>query len=314
MVTDLITCYQKLKNNNMKKVYYIIGLATIGTSVFVASCNWTNNREVKNAQLSALEADKRLDSLTHYFEESMAEINNNVKTIHEQHGVIILGPNATDQEQTNARDRVVANIDVLSDLMIENRQKLDEMEERLRKFGAENSQLYRKVKESTAQLLKKEEMIQSMREQIVSRETDIQLLGGELDKLTASLAQVMTMNDSLKNKVEAVVTVNHTAYYTVGNNKELLEREIIAKEGGVLGLGRTAVLNESFDNKYFKMIDTRTTSHIPINSKNVKLITEHPESSYTLHMNKETETISYLEITNPDRFWRANKYLVAELK
>ncbi|MBK6399613.1 MAG: hypothetical protein IPF75_15505 [Bacteroidetes bacterium] len=58
----------------------------------------------------------------------------------------------------------------------------------------------------------------------------------------------------------------------------------------------------------FNKIDYVVTNNIPIDSKTAKIVTSHPADSYTL--NTENKKVVSLQITNPEKFWSASKYLV----
>jgi hypothetical protein len=94
----------------------------------------------------------------------------------------------------------------------------------------------------------------------------------------------------------------------VGKTKELQNMKVIDRTGGLLGIGKTARLSSSFDNKNFTKIDYVQVNTIPIDSKGAKIITTHPSDSYT--MNKEKDKVVSINITNAERFWSASKYLV----
>jgi hypothetical protein len=94
----------------------------------------------------------------------------------------------------------------------------------------------------------------------------------------------------------------------VGRSKDLEKAKLIDKHGGLLGMGKTAKLSDNLDNSMFTKIDYTQTTVIPVNSKNMKLVTSHPEDSYTV--DKTDKTVNSITITNPDRFWSASKYLV----
>ena len=104
----------------------------------------------------------------------------------------------------------------------------------------------------------------------------------------------------------------HKAYYASGSYKELKEKGVLAKEGGFLGLGQNTTLSSNVDNEDFTQIDITKTDTIPVHSKKVELITEHPKGSYKLVENNGE--ISYLAIENPSEFWRLSKYMVIETK
>ena len=58
----------------------------------------------------------------------------------------------------------------------------------------------------------------------------------------------------------------------------------------------------------FKTVDITQTNTIPINSKEAKLVTSHPSDSYKLQV--ENDKVTNIVITDPDKFWKASKYLV----
>jgi hypothetical protein len=81
------------------------------------------------------------------------------------------------------------------------------------------------------------------------------------------------------------------------------------KEGGFLGMGKDKVLEGDLNPESFTKIDITKLNIISINSKEAKLITNHPPDSYKL--NKDIKGfVKTLEITNPNRFWKSSKYLV----
>ncbi|MEZ4825231.1 MAG: hypothetical protein R3C61_02895 [Bacteroidia bacterium] len=61
-------------------------------------------------------------------------------------------------------------------------------------------------------------------------------------------------------------------------------------------------------NRAFTAIDITKVSSIPFDSKKAELLTSHPSDSYVF--NQENKKITSLEITNPEKFWKASKYLV----
>ena len=73
------------------------------------------------------------------------------------------------------------------------------------------------------------------------------------------------------------------AYVVSGTYKDLKEKGVLVKEGGVLGLGKKESLQENFkDDNLFTQVDITKTKTIPVNSKSAKLVTEHPANSYKM--------------------------------
>ena len=65
----------------------------------------------------------------------------------------------------------------------------------------------------------------------------------------------------------------------------------------------------NLDKSYFKDIDIRVVTEIPINSKDVTLLTQMPGDSYTIEKNPRTKTCT-LRIIDPSRFWMISKFLI----
>ncbi|HRH36940.1 MAG TPA: hypothetical protein PK760_01260, partial [Flavobacteriales bacterium] len=103
-----------------------------------------------------------------------------------------------------------------------------------------------------------------------------------------------------------------SAWYAIGTRKELAERGVVGRSGGVLGLGSTSTLNTAVSNDRFKQVDTRTTDRIPLEGKKLTLVTEHPAGSYEVV--REQDKLAYLQIKDPNTFWHLSHYLVAEVK
>ena len=77
-------------------------------------------------------------------------------------------------------------------------------------------------------------------------------------------------------------------------------------------LNKGKVLQSNFNREYFTKIDIRIEKEIKLYSKDAKILTTHPSSSYTLQRNASKQYI--LRITNPDVFWSTSKYLVIQVK
>ena len=82
------------------------------------------------------------------------------------------------------------------------------------------------------------------------------------------------------------------------------------KDQGILQSGE--VLKGNFNKEYFTKIDIRVDKEIKLMSRDARLLTNHPEGSYTLL--RDANKLYVLRITNPEQFWGASKYLVIQVK
>ena len=85
--------------------------------------------------------------------------------------------------------------------------------------------------------------------------------------------------------------------------------EIRAPQGTLGGvLGKKHANYSNINNDVFHQVDTRSFNILVIDSKSPKLLTEKPESSYTL--TKNDDGTSTLKIINTKEFWETSPYLI----
>ena len=63
-----------------------------------------------------------------------------------------------------------------------------------------------------------------------------------------------------------------------------------------------------FNKDAFTQIDYTAVNTIAVVGKNAKMVSTHPTGSYKLQ--RENDKIKAIEITDPENFWKASKYLV----
>jgi hypothetical protein len=100
----------------------------------------------------------------------------------------------------------------------------------------------------------------------------------------------------------------HTAYYRVGREKDLIAEGLLERNRGVLGLRQPARLSEGLTTSKCVRVDDRKAKIIPVNGRNIRVVSTHPASSYRLNM--DGKLVRSLEILDADAFWRLSRYLV----
>ena len=104
-------------------------------------------------------------------------------------------------------------------------------------------------------------------------QTDKQNL--QTDKQNLQTEKQNLQNES-NRKTETINTQDkqlNTAWFAFGTKKELKRQNVLVK-------GK--VLQGSFNKNYFTKIDIRETRELKLYSKNAKILTSHPTSSYSL--------------------------------
>lgn len=282
----------------MRKLIFVVAIAAT-----IASCN--NNQEVID------QANRTRDSLSSIINErdsslndfltSFNEIEKNLDSIARKQASINVNVDKQGELNKSTKERINDNIATINLLMNENRAKIAELNRKLKNAGSKSEHF--------------EKMIQTLNDQIAQKDRELADLNDKLNSLNTQVAQLQTSVDTLSQSniakaktIDEQTTSLHTAYYVVGKSKDLQTLKVIDKTGGLLGIGKTSKLASNVDNNKFTRIDYVQVLTIPIDSKEAKLITTHPSDSYT--MNKEKDKVISLQITNPEKFWSASKYLV----
>ncbi len=197
--------------------------------------------------------------------------------------------------------RINENISEINALMNENKAKIAALTKKLKGSNIKTAELEKMIASLNQQVGEKDKQLADLNAQLAVLNTTVTKLNTDVVSLTAE-------NTQRQSVIEDQTTKLHTAYYTTGTFKELESKKIVMKEGGFLGLGREKKLKQDFNSDSFSTIDITKTATIPIDAKDAVVLTNHPTSSYTIeHKGKE---VSNLTITDPDKFWKASKYLV----
>lgn len=197
--------------------------------------------------------------------------------------------------------RINANIKEINDLMMENKAKIAALTKNLKSSKIKVGEFEKMVASLNLQLVEKDKQLADLNSKLAT-------LNSTVDKLNTNVVTLTAETTERQRVIEDQTGKLHTAYYTTGTFKELETKKVVNKEGGFLGLGREKKLKNNFDPSAFNTIDITKTSTIPLQAKDAEVLTNHPSDSYTIeHKGKE---VSNLQITDPEKFWKASKYLV----
>jgi len=293
-------CTNQLKQENMKK---LILVPMLGMMIMAGCNNMEKERQRSQMQLdSASAVTASRDSVINDFIASFNEIEKNLDEVNAKQNKIASNVKNQTELKTNVKDRINADIESINMLMTENRKKIESLSKRLRS--------------SNVKIKKFEETVAMLNEQLGQKEDELADLNSELSKLSTQVAQLQTSVDTLTSQnsmqgqtIEQQTHSLHTAYYVVGYPKDLEKRNILNSKGGVLGLGSVQKMKGDVDNSQFKEIDYTQTLDIPIDNKDVKIVTSHPTDTYTLKKDSKGK-VTNINITNPEKFWSISKYLV----
>jgi chromosome segregation ATPase len=209
-----------------------------------------------------------------------------------------------DLENGSARVNIADNMEFIQQTLLDNRKKIEELQGKLKQSNINSGQLKQMVDKMTEQLEQKTQEIEQLRQQLEEKDVRIAQLDETVTQLqdeNARVTEERNVNEQIARNQDAQL---NTAYFVYGTSRELKDHRILVS-GDVLE-------SEDFDRDYFTKIDIRKTTVIPLLSKSAKLLTTHPEGSYTLL--KDSQGQYTLRITDAYRFWSVSKYLVIKVK
>lgn len=285
----------------MKKIL----LFSLSVMLFTACHDYQADIDQLQSQKQELVSSANFkDSTIASFINEVNEIESNLATIELKQNKVAM---ATADGELKAKqiDRIKENITAINDLMKENKEKLLALNKKMKASGLKLGNLEKMVASLNEQIADKDKELASLNERVVTLNVTVAQLTDTVTNLTAD-------NTSKKQTIDDQTTKLHTAYYTTGTAKELLQKQVLVKEGGFLGLGKSKVLKSNYNNTAMTEIDVTKISTIAIDAKDAQVITNHPTDSYTIQ-HEGNHKISSLVITDPEKFWKSSKVLVVVL-
>ncbi len=303
---------------NNKTALWIMSVVSVTLLAVFAVVSINRAEKFKEQQTEAQMANESLigviehrDSIINELVQTFNEIEEDMNIVREKENLLVLS--AENPEFPNdMRDRIVSEIRQMNSLLEENKAKVIALNQRLKKSGIQIAAL--------------EDKMALLQESIELRDSSIQVLKMELMDRDFYVAELNIAIDSLDMEVierdetillkEEVISQNEAeldkAYLASGNFKELKEIGIVSKEGGFLGLGKSKVVPADLTDSYFDQISIAMTDKIAINAKKAELISPHPADSYEVVSNDSI--VEYIQITQPEKFWKKTRYAVVETR
>jgi hypothetical protein len=272
----------------------------------------TSQSSLKN-EILIENLQKKNDSLKEYAtqsEESLSDfmkafnaILNNLEEIKKKENIISL--TAQNMETVGmGKNQIQKDILLIYDLLQENKETVNNLREKLEADDMINEDMQKSIDMLSLYVERKNDEILNLR-------NSLQNMSSEMHNLNSSIDSLIATNKQQNIKLKAQDKIINTGYYIVGTQKELYEKGIITREGGIVGLGSVNTVNEHFKNNTFGSIKIDNTRKIPLNCKKAKLLSTHPAQAYKF--DGPNEKINNLVITRPEKFWSTSRYLVVEI-
>ncbi len=263
-------------------------------ATIIASCNNGPSRkelqEDKEALITELnEKDAALAKLI----ATMKSIDEGFKKINEMQGRINLS-SPTSEGNQNSIER---NIEYITSTLKKNKEEIDNLKKQLLGNKQISKELKAKISNLEKQLSEKSFELAGIQKALADKNIYI----GKLDSIITDLTRA---NTGQELQLIAQEQELNSVWYAIGTKSEL-KGENILSSGDVMR-------EKDINLNYFTKADKRELKQINTYAKRAKLLTNHPEGSYTLERNTEKQYI--LTITAPDAFWSTSRYLVIQVR
>ena len=263
-----------------------------------------NQARILNEHVRYVESQN--DSLIDLFATTLIDIDQNLQMVKEKEGLISIGQGSDAETTIPQREKIIKSIQMINALMEENKAKLTELSAKLNNSKHDNKNLKKLIHNTALVLKQKEEELAQLRVTLEQNNYTIRDLTGKLKDADVRALMLIEYGNKFEKQ-------SYTGYFTCGTFKELEKEGVIERKGGILGIGKKPKLNSGFDANEFTQIDIREITSFPVNGKKAELVTAHPSGSYEIKKD-ENNKVSSLEITDPERFWKASKYMVLAVK
>ena len=294
----------KKKNYLHMLVIVIVAIPIMG----IVSCNDNGNRQIienLNSKIDSLEKEntvskKDLNDLNAF----ITTLSDGLDSIAKQESLLFYSNKGREQTIID-RKQLKKNLEVFASTLQEQRLKISQLTDSLKKRGTNISKLSNLVNYLNQQLDEKDKMIKQMQADLNKKNLNISQLKERIYTLAEDNQELTKDVDNQKKELSAKDDIMNEAYVMIATKKEL-------KDGGFISGGflkKQTVNYQNLSKEKFKKVDIRTYKEITIPSKKIKILTQMPSSSYEIKKDGEKTII---KITDPMSFWNITNYLIIQ--
>ncbi|MBR1547220.1 MAG: hypothetical protein IJ637_00635 [Prevotella sp.] len=286
----------------MRKALFCVAAA--GLLMTAASCgNGTSQKEQVDSLQTAIEQrNADYEELSNY----LTVIAAGLDSIAAQEGHLFATNSTPGESPVLSREQISKNLEAYKQTLSKQRQKIAELEKKLRSSNANAAQMRTIINSLSGQLAAKDAELDAMRKELSNRNVSIDYLMASMKSLQMQNASQQQTIASQQADLKAKESQLNEAFVKMGPRKELKNLGLLS--GGNL-LKKSKLDYDKMDKKLFQRIDISKTTRIEIPYKEAKILTPVPSGTYTM---QPRDGYNYLVITDAERFWSVSNYLIIE--
>jgi hypothetical protein len=260
---------------------------------------------IENQKVSFTELLTTRDSVISEWIVTFDQIQKDLNMVKEKENIITVN-SSNGEFSKSKKEQIQKDIEYINTVLDQNKKKIASLTAQLKSSGGTIKGLQVKIAELEASMKLREAEVSELKLALVDKDFEI----GKLNTIMTDQQLAIAQKDE---KINNQIIEKNKAYVAFGTYKDLKARGLVSKEGGFLGLGKKEAITTEFADSSFTQVNITELKEIPLNSKNAKLISEHPASSYEMITDADKH-ISGIEIKDPEQFWKISKYAVVEIK
>ena len=294
----------------MRKFLY----ASLVAILPLASCVNRENTEkliYEKDSLTVVVAQK--DSAINEIFMSMNAIAENLDAIKRRENIIASDMQNDSEVSKQSPAKINEDIEAIDRLLIENKQTIGRLQQtaaQLKKANTEIAGLEKLIAQLNKQVESKDQEIAVLRKNLENMHVQVTELNEKVTGLNTQLTGLSEEKASLEGEVKMQNDILNSGYYIIGQEKELLSKEIVYKSGFI---GRTLKINENRSLDSFTQVDIRQFDEVKIGHKKATLVSTHPAGSFEF-ITDAKGNFETLVIKDKSKFWEYSKVMVISYK
>ena len=230
------------------------------------------------------------------------EVEDNFRSIKTAENYISVQSNAPGELAPTTRERINSDMLLITETLEKNRQKITELESKLKSSSLQSGQLQQTVNKLRLDLDQKTMALVTLNEELNRKNQQISELSTSVSNLSRNVQELRVQSNLQQVTIDQQQREITTVYYCFGTSKELKNQKIL--DGNQI--------SANFNRDYFiRVNDFNKLYFIQLWAKKGKLISKHPSGSYEFI--KDANNQIELHILDPANFWSLTKYLVVEV-
>ena len=227
------------------------------------------------------------------------EVEDNFKSIKTAENYLSVQSNSPGELAPTTRQRINSDMKLITETLEKNRQKISELENKLKNSSLKSTNLQQTVNKLRVELDQKTMALVTLNEELERKSKQISELSASVSNLSKDVQDLRIQSSEQQQTISQQQKEITTVYYCFGTSNELKKQKILVNDQ----------IGANFNRDYFIRVNDYNKLHIiELYAKKGKLASKHPDGSYEFV--KAANNQIELHILDPVNFWSLTKYLV----